>query len=95
MNTDVQYKLDDFLKNQKTIKKDIEMMKGFLSTISEYTNNCDDIWTGSAHDSFVKEFNSISNNCSILLEKLDILADNLVIIEAMYNTHEQNASNIF
>lgn len=94
METDVSYELDDFLTYSKQIKNDIESIRTSLQTFSAEVTNSSDYWTGGSHDAFLNSYNSILSQYNEFLGKLDLLADNLTTINALYSAHETNTSNI-
>lgn len=94
METNVKYDLEQFLDCSDNIKTDIENIETALDTISKAVNDSSSYWAGRSHDSYVNYFNSVQSEYNEFLSKLKILANNLTTINALYTSHERNASSI-
>lgn len=94
METNVKYDLEQFLDCSDNINTDIENIETTLDTISKAVTDSSSYWAGRSHDSYVNYFNSVLSEYTEFLNKLRILKNNLTTINALYASHERNASNI-
>lgn len=86
----VKYNLYDFITCSDNVKICIDNLQSSLSSINTEVEGSDNIWDGEAHASFKDAYGPISTNCNDLIQKLEILKENLMTINALYSAHESN-----